>query len=243
MFARKWLATALAVGVTLVVSRPADAAFIALEFNTDGELPSATAGVSLFNNTGFAESSLYSVSGGVLRQQTFALNGNASYIYPNLSSIGGPFSPTQTVVLESRIRVAQIAGTGAYFEAYDGAFNMAVFLTPTGVTLPTATGDVSILVDVFSFHTYRLEASANTRLLSFSIDGSVVFSGSAAPYTGLNGFGFGDGFSPAGIGANAEYDFVRVSGVIPDPVAAVPVPATALIFALAAGVAVARSRR
>lgn len=243
MFARKWLATALAVGATLALSRPAGAAFVALEFNSDGVLPSATPGVTFFNNTGFSESSLYSVSGGFLRQQTFAINGNASYIYPNLNSTGGPFSPTQNVVLESRIRVSQISGTGAYFQMFDGSFNMAVFLTPTGVTLPTASGDVFIPVNVFAFHTYRLEASANTRVLSLFVDGVQVSGGSAAPFVGLNGFDFGDGLSAAGNGANADYDFLRVSGVTPDPVTATPLPATALIFAAGAALAVARRRR
>lgn len=241
MFSPKWLATALAVAVTLGVGRPAEAAFLALEFNTHGDLPSATPGVFLYNNTGFAESSLYSVSGGFLRQQTFALNGNASYAYPNLAETGGPFSPTQTIVLESRIRVSQIVGTGAYFQAFDGSFNMAVFLTSSGVTLPTATGDVAIRVDVFAFHTYRLEASANTRLLSFTIDGSLVFSGSAAPYSGLNGLDFGDGLTAAGNGANADYDFLSVSNDV--PATATPLPATALVFALGAALVAARSRR
>lgn len=207
---------------------------INLEFNTDGVLPSSNPGIPFFNNTGSLESTLYSVSGGVLQQRTFSVNGNASYIYPNFAESGGPFTPTEDLVLESRIRISQINGTaGAYFQAFDGAYQFSVHFSNGGVVLATAAGDVPISVDVSTFHTYRLESSANSRSLNLFIDGGLVYNGFAKSYSGLNGFDFGDGISTPNNGADADYDYIRISSKTPT-VLPVPAPTSALILGLGA---------
>ena len=125
-------------------------------FEQHGVLPSADPNVSLFNNTGFLESSLYQVAGGMLQQRTRRINGNVTY---QVFDQGAPirFSPALHTILEARLKVLDINGqAGSFFQAGDGRDGYGVWLTPNGVDVPTRSGIVSVPVDVFQFHTYRV---------------------------------------------------------------------------------------
>ena len=215
-----------------------------LEFNVDGVLPSSDPDISLSNNTGNPESSLYSVSGGFLLQRSFGINGNASYGMPNGNPTGGSLTPALSLSMEARLRINQIEGlAGAFFQALDGTHRYSVFFSPGAVELETlGPGRHVISLDISEFHTYRIQSDCGTNAFDFYIDDALVFSGLAEASTGANGFNFGDGQTPAGHSADADWDFVRFSQ--PAAVAAVAEPMTLAISLLGlTGIASLRRRR
>jgi hypothetical protein len=194
-----------------------------LEFNVNGVLPSAQPNIAHFNNTGSSETSIYSVSGGFLRQRTLdsgtEVVGNASYLFPNVSVTGGGLSPALTTAIEVRITVNEVTSSeplssGIDFQVFDGTNRYLAFITPTGVDLGSPSGPVSVPFDIFGTHTYRLESPANSPEMRLFIDGQFMESVTALSST-LNGFDFGDGKTPAGNGGNADWDYVRVLQDIP----------------------------
>lgn len=200
----------------------------ALEFNVDGVLPSAESDIEFFNNTDFfnpsgfvAEENLYTVEEGVLKQRTFNVDGNLSYQWPDASfTPPGTLDPAQNLVMEARLSISQINGeAGAYFQALDGVYRYSAFFTDTGVGLLTSTGKHSIVVDVSQPHTYRLVSPGNSPTLHFYIDNfNIPVVSVTAPDHTLNLFGWGDGLSPSGNGADADWDFVRISQTpVPEP--------------------------
>ncbi|ODS31785.1 MAG: PEP-CTERM motif protein [Candidatus Scalindua rubra] len=213
------IAVFLLMGILLLMlSSPVNALVIKnLEFNVDGVLPSTEPDIELFNNTGQPETLLYSVSGGLLMQRTFNVNGNASYNWPEDTLTPGTLNSAMDISMEARLQVLQIEGSaGAFFQAFDGNNRYSAFFQSTGVDLPTTTGSVTIPVNVLQFHTYRLESPGNSNALNFFIDDVLKFSGSA-PAQNVNGFNWGDGVTGAGNGADADWDFVRVSQTSPIP--------------------------
>ncbi len=193
-----------------------------IEFNSAGILPSSEPDIEFFNNTTSTEVSLYSVSGGLLQQQTFSVNGSTAYLFPDITQLGGGINPGLTTIIEARLKVVDIDGLGgAYFQAFDGGNRYSAFFEPSGIALSTSTGNQSFSMDVFDFHTYRLVSSANSDALNLFVDGTLVASVTAAANS-LNGFGFGDGLTDSGNGANVEWDYVRVSQV--------PIPASIWLF-------------
>ncbi len=193
-----------------------------IEFNSAGVLPSSEPDIEFFNNTTSTEVSLYSVSGGILQQQTFSVNGNASYHFPDTIKLGSEIDAALTTIIEARLKIVDIVGlAGAYFQAFDGGNRYSAFFEPSGLALSTSTGNQSFSMDVFDFHTYRLVSPANSDVLNLFVDGTLVASVTAAA-NNLNGFGFGDGNTASGNGANVEWDYVRVSQV--------PIPASIWLF-------------
>lgn len=177
-------------------------------FEHNGVLPSADPNVSLFNNSGFLENSLYQVAGGLLQQRTRRINGNVTY---QVFDQGAPirFSPALHTILEARLQVLAINGqAGSFFQAGDGMDGYGVWLTPNGVDVPTRSGIVSIPVDVFQFHTYRIESPANSNVVTLFIDDVQVLTDTAA---GSSFFfaNWGDGKTAAGNGADTDWAFVR----------------------------------
>ncbi len=83
-----------------------------------------------------------------------------------------------------------------------------VWLTPNGVDVPTRSGIVSVPVDVFQFHTYRIESPADSNVVTLFIDDVQVLTGTAA---GSSFFfaNWGDGKTAAGNGADTDWAFVR----------------------------------
>jgi hypothetical protein len=237
--------TAVALSLLSAVIVPtAEAGLVKnFEFNVDGVLPSADPDMTLANNSGFPEASLYSVSGGLLQQRTISVNGNISYGVPNASLSGGTLVPTQGFSLEARLRVLDIDGLGgAFFQAFDGAHRYSVFFGPGAVQVLGATGFDAFAIDLTEFHTYRLETGANTNAFDFYIDGILTHSDVAGANSSVNGFNFGDGITDPGVGADADWDFVRFSQPIAET--AVPEPVATLIFSVALiGMAGVRRRR
>jgi hypothetical protein len=207
-----------------------------LEFNVDGVLPSADPDIELFNNSGQLESSVFSVSGGLLHQQTFGIVGSVSYFYPNIS-LTGDLNPNLSTTIEARLRIPDIDGRfGADISVFDGGHTYGIDVSPSGIHVnnwwgapgfPATTVDF-VEVDIHDFHTYRLDFDAVRETLDVSIDNAIVSSVSVpeGAFKG-NGFEFGDGKTAIGNGANAQWDYIRVSQV-PVP-AALPLLATGLI--------------
>ena len=197
-----------------------------LDFTQDDVLPSAQPDIVFHNNTGSAETALYSVSAGQLHQRTIDVDGNASYLSPNASLTGGPFDATRTVSMVARVRVVsigsganQVAG-GAYFQVCDGANSLTVAFQPGGLQVPHLSGTPEFVpLDITSFHTYQLVSPGNSPEVRLFVDGVLSFSG-IAPASALNGFDFGDGMSEHGAEADAYWDFIRVAQE--DPITPTP---------------------
>ena len=201
-----------------------------LEFNVDGILPSSESDISFVNNTGVSESSLYSVSGGFLRQRTLPgdveVVGSAFYSFPNSAVTGGGLSPTLSTILETEVNVLDltssvVGSSGAFFQAFDGANRYLAVLTPSGVDVLSSSGHVSVPFDVLGSHTYRIESPANSNEGRLFIDGIFRQSWIAAE-SSLNGFSFGDPTSPSGNAANADWNYIRLSqneglSAVPEP--------------------------
>ena len=224
----------LSVPAAASISVPADATILKeFEFDVDGVLPSTDAQISLDNNTGHAEASIYSVSGGVLRQRTYAVNGYASYSYPSTSLTGGGIDPNQSFSMEARLRILQIEGsTGAYYQAFAGSYRYRFAFTETGIQLLTDNPGLfyDIAFDTSEFHTYRLDTTGTGGGFDFYIDGAIAYSGTAYTSSGINGFNFGDGITAPGAGADVDWDFVRFSQ--PAYETAVPEPGALAVFAV-----------
>ncbi len=195
-----------------------------LDFNQDGALPSAEPDIVFYNSTHSLETDLYSVSGGLLQQRTLpptsrpnAIDGNASYLFPNVALSGNQLDSRQDVSIEARVRVSAISSGatkisgGAYFELFDGSKVLGVFFQPGGLQVdPTPNSPNFIPLDIASFHDYLLTSPGSSSGVKLFIDGNLAFDGTA-PSSSLNGFDFGDGISEEGNGANADWDFIRVS--------------------------------
>ena len=218
----------LAVQALLLGFAPmADAVTIKnLEFNVDGVLPSAEPDIDFNNSTSQTESSLYSVSGGLLQQSTFGVSvGNASYIFPNLSQTGGGLSSALATIMEARLSISQLAGSaGVFFQAFDGVYRYSVFFESGGLRVLTSSGNTFVSVaDLSAFHTYRIQSQGSSNALELFVDDVLVLS-TTAPSSSANGFSFGDGVSAAGNNGDASWDFVRVSQV--------PEPSTGVLLAM-----------
>jgi hypothetical protein len=230
---RVLLTSAFLFGVVISVEQTATAETIRnLEFSVDGVLPSADPDIDLFNNTGSPEASLYSVSGGLLEQRTYSVDGNASYHWPGSNTLDS----TVEITMEARLKVIDIEGTGgAYFQAFDGTNRYQVAFLPGAVSLYNGSVWVSYSLDITDFHTYRMVTPGNSNTMNLFVDGSPVLTAAAPSHT-ANKFEWGDGITAAGNGADADWDYVRVSQV--------PEPSTALLLAAGlAGLAAARRRR
>ena len=212
-----------------------------LEFNIDGVLPSNDPDIGLSNNTGQSESTLYSVSGGLLQQRTLAFNGNASYGFPNGLPTGGGFSAADPFSMEARVQIQTIDGLGgAFFQALDGAHRYSVFYAPNAVNVLSTSGFQTFSIDLSEFHTYRIQSEGGTNAFEFYVDDVLTYSGFAAASGGSNGFNFGDGITDPGRGADANWDFVRYSQAL--PTAEVSAPGASFLF-LAVAVLGRRLRR
>jgi len=190
-----------------------------VEFNVNGVLPSSESDIGFFNNSSSTESSLFSVSGGLLLQRTYSSNGNSSYHSPGVS-ITGTLDPSLNLVMEANLKISNIMGTGgAYFQAFDGTNRYQLAFDSLGVNLYGTQGYVHTSVDVSQFHTYRFESAANSNSYSLYIDG-IFQNSTVADVHSLNKFEWGDGITASGNGADADWNYVRVSQtpVVPEPI-------------------------
>ena len=186
------------------------------DFNVEGRFPSEEPDITFFNSAGFPESDLFEVSGGLLRQSTLTVAGSARYHYPNNQVIGGELDANLDVVMEARVLVRDIAERrGAFFEAFDGAYEYSAQFTNGGVVVRTAEGGFTPVYPMSpgEFHLCRLESRAGGGLVRFFLDGVQKFEGLAPVETNKNGFCWGDGTVTAG--ANADWDFIGVTNRVP----------------------------
>jgi len=207
-----------------------------LEFNVDGVLPSAEPDIDLQNSSSQTETSVYSVSGGLLEQSTFGIGvGNVSYLFPNLSLTGGGLDPTLTTIMTARLSISQIEGNaGAFFQAFDGVYRYSVFFQTGGANILFASGQIFVpIADLSVSHVYRIESPGSSNVIQFFVDGVLKLTTTAVG-SSFNGFGFGDGVTGSGNNADASWDFVRVSQV--------PEPSTGALLAIGLA-AMARRRR
>ena len=146
---------------------PAQASIIKdLTFDIDGMLPSAEPDIEFFSNSGVAESSIFSVSDGMLTQETFDINGNTSYHFPDPTLTNGGLHPSLTTIVEARLRIKQIEGIGGViFQAFDSVNRYSARLDSNGIWLQTDSGNVHTTIDTSDFRTYRLESLGNSNIV------------------------------------------------------------------------------
>ncbi len=158
----------------------------------------------------------------------------------------GPLpDPTLDLVIEARVRINAIdAQTGVFLQAFDGVDIFNLFWQPGGLcfglggdTAGTPCPDEFTLLvdDLDQFHDYRLETSGGSGVYSIFIDDVLRLTTTAVSQTTFDGrgFSFGNGlFGPGG--ANADFDFIRISQFddSDEPMTPVPEPGSLALLGL-----------
>ncbi len=162
---------------------------VILEFNQDGILLSSQ-GLTYYaggvpNATNPPESSIFSVSGGVLHMNTIGLGTSAWY------QLSNAYDPTQDFVLEFRMKVLQTVpfGWGIDFEVADASYDYEFGFGSSGIVLPGEyLFDFNTTDD---FHTYKIVGPASTEInkpYDFFIDGSIRHTGTTSGGDGIPRF-------------------------------------------------------
>ena len=202
-----------AVLAALLPALSASAASFAFEFNNDGVLPSAQ-GAPYVGTV--AESSAYSVSGGLLHQNTTQFGGGARASY-ELGAIFDPafdFSLTwSTRILTSQFPIGTSVGFAGGGRQYEFGLINGGLTTFTGGSYQT----VVPMDTTDALHTYRLLGTAASPSYQLFVDDVLRYTGTARS-TAASFFQFGDATTTGGNGT-ADWDFVRFVNV-PEPSAA-----------------------
>jgi hypothetical protein len=189
---------------------------ITFEFNQDGVLPSAQGAIYTGN---VPETSAFSVSGGLLHQDTLSLafNARAFYVVP------GIFNHKFDATLEWSARVLSSNQLGVQMDLANGKFAWNFFLQDGQVVADIANNRVPIVSmnTTDAFHDYKVVIPANSPNFDFFVDGALRFSGMASP-GGESILGWGDS-TPTGGNGSADWDFVRLTN---PETSAVPEPTT-----------------
>jgi PEP-CTERM motif len=201
---------------------PLWAGSISFEFNQDGVLPSAQGAVYVGN---VPETSAFSVSGGVLHQDTTSLRFDATAFYEVPGILNHSFDAT----LEWSARVLSSNQFGVQILVDSGGFQWNFILQDTEVLAYNGTTFAPIVAmnTTDAFHTYRVEIPANSTNYDFFVDGTLMFSGTA-PTAGDSLLGWGDS-TPTGGNGRADWGFVRLTN--PES-ATVPEPATLTLLSI-----------
>ncbi len=187
-------------------------------------------------------SSVFTINGGILEQRTYGISGNYSYFFPSVDdyvSGTGPFDSSLPIVLEAKLEILNIEGlAGIYIGLADGDYRYTVKFGTDGILYggPVSGGLFASYTDLFGealpdgMQTYRIETSGlGDGSFDFYVDGSLV-----GMHTGwseiYNGVDFGDGISGFGNGADANWDYLRVSQL--DASSPVPEPGSTVSLAL-----------
>ena len=223
MFSRNWLATALAVAVTLGVGRPAEGAFVA--FDSLVNLPATNSFRSLSAANGGS-----SVLGGATWDANFFVVGSG-YI-EQFQNQGGtnPFARPQT---PNFALFNANAADGLTIQTTDILTSLWLARPDMGIG-PQGTNQVTVQAlsggTVLASRTINLTSTTPAFLDTSSFATLSGVTGYRLNRVAIGGDGYGGGHYIAD-----SFQF--------QPVAVVPVPATALVFAVGAALAAARSRR
>jgi hypothetical protein len=207
---------------------PAFAGNISFEFNTDGVLPSSQ-GAEYVAFTGTPETDVYSVSGGLLHENSTSIDFANSFYDAN-----GVFNPRLDVCLEWSVKVTQNFASGVTMSLLGDAPNgpsWSFNLVPNAVQFfsNAANGYVNIIsMDTTdAFHVYDLSIKGGGSAFQLFVDGALKFSGNGQQYFANNfsnpydSFTWGDlGFDSSAI---ADWDFIRFTNpgicaaTVPEP--------------------------
>lgn len=221
-----------AVVIGTLFTQCATAQSFDFEFNTDGVLPSSQ-GAIYGPTSNVPETQAFSVSGGMLHQNTLGTSGVAYYL------VQPAFDHRFDATVEWSAKVQQSANFAADVALVDTDplnerewdFNLQT--TGVEVNFP---GVVVPLDTTNAFHVYKVTIPANSDAFSLFVDGTFRFSGNArvvpgAPNQNKGGVSWGD---ETGAGdAKLDWDYVRFanSTVTPEP-GALPFLATSGLLGL-----------
>lgn len=178
-------------------------------FDEDGVLPSAQADVEFFTTTGKPESSIFAVSGGMLRQTIPGTEGASTYSWPDVGQTQGTLDSSRAVWMETRMRLTSAMGIGAFVQVLDGARRYQIMFQAGSVVVLTAGGSSGFPIDTSQFRTYTIRSWGDSPVMWVYVDGEPRLS-VTAPVTSLNGFAWGDGFFPMTNSGDADWDWLEV---------------------------------
>lgn len=191
---------------------------LALDFNS---LPSAQGWT--FNTSGPTESSIFSVDGTTLHQDSLGTGigpGGTAFQYYTLNNVVDPTKPF-TIEVRARVLQSETGDLGGFdFGAFTGNERFGIFLD-TNTISDLADGVLSASIDTTIFHLYRLDATPGIGFNLF-VDGTLVATGASDPIS-QNQLYLGDATSGGNARADiASYTFQQT----------VPEPATLLLLGL-----------
>lgn len=196
----------LAFGMRVPAAHGEDMAF---EFNVDGVLPSSQGAVFNGNPAGYLETDFFSVSGGLLRQDTTRWGYiNANYGVP------GVFDHSQDAVLEFRAKLIE----STYW--YRGGVSGLLFSGDRFWEIALSDNSIFCCNDEIpfnprdDFHVYRMVIPANQDEYQVYVDGQLVYTGLAGSFSWYEGLlMWGDASEGNAV---VEWDYVRLANHAPD---------------------------
>ncbi len=184
------------------------------EFNVDGVLPSSQGAIYYLGiGASVPESSVYSVSGGLLHQATLGTGAAAYYVSPKV------FDHHLDAVLEWRCKVSHASGdAGVYVALHDPdpanyrAWNF--YLLDDRIKEEAAPHAYALLDTTDAFHTYKLVIPADSDTYQLYVDGILKLTGTAAvvgdtTYPWRGQFIWGD--ATGGNDGSVDWDYIKLS--------------------------------
>lgn len=185
------------------------------DFEVDGQTPASQPGILYCRQFGTPESSVFTVSGGMLHQRNFGRRDTPGYVRDtNCNYFSGQVDAAKSSVYEARVQILQINRRfGTYFDSANGRWRYLLLFSggddPEGVYIQRASGgDLFVPVDIFEMHTYRLDAEPCDPNLRFYIDGALVATVTAPP-SGYNGISLVAGSYFNNSQTDADWEYVR----------------------------------
>ena len=174
------------------------------QFNVDGILPSAQAAQYDGN---VAETAAYSVSGGLLHQNTLSLGGGTYAWY----LLNGTFNHDYPGTLEWRVKVDHNDDVAVVMSLATANRLWWVNLRDNGIEVVNASGAREFVVSLDTtdaFHVYKVVIPDGSDSYQLYVDGQPVYASVAPVASGQNTY-FGDS-TPTGGNASAEWDYVTL---------------------------------